>query len=137
MTCVKILKETHTFEVGDIVSVTLTLTTEGARDYVVVNDPVPSGLEVIDTRLKTVALSQRTHSRPNWWSDFDHIELRSDRVLLFADQLSPGVYTFTYLARATTAGKFVRVGARVEEMYQPNISGRSDGGVLWIYPQQD
>ncbi len=67
-----------------------------------------------------------------WWSPFDHNELRDDRVIYAATVLWKGSYTATYLARATTPGVFVRPAAHAEEMYNPAVHGRSDGGVFTV-----
>jgi uncharacterized protein YfaS (alpha-2-macroglobulin family) len=67
-----------------------------------------------------------------WWSPFDHRELRDDRVVYFATRLWKGTYTATYVARATTPGVFVRPPAHAEEMYNPAVFGRSDGGVFTV-----
>jgi hypothetical protein len=36
-----------------------------------------------------------------------------------------GVYEYTYIARATTPGTFVVPPAKAEEMYSPEVFGRS------------
>jgi uncharacterized protein YfaS (alpha-2-macroglobulin family) len=70
-----------------------------------------------------------------WWSPFDHRELRDDRVVYFATLLWKGTYTASYIARATTAGTFVRPPAIAEEMYNPAVQGRSDGGTFRVVPR--
>jgi uncharacterized protein YfaS (alpha-2-macroglobulin family) len=67
-----------------------------------------------------------------WWSPFDHKELRDDRVVYSATVLWKGTYTMTYIARATTPGTFVRPPAHAEEMYNPAVYGRSDGGTFVV-----
>lgn len=67
-----------------------------------------------------------------WWSPFDHKELRDDRVVYFATYLWRGTYSATYVARATTPGVFIRPPAHAEEMYNPAVHGRSDGGVFTV-----
>lgn len=67
-----------------------------------------------------------------WWSPFDHREMRDDRVSWFATYLWPGTYTASYIARATTPGIFIRPPAHAEEMYNPAVQGRSDGGVFTV-----
>ena len=54
--------------------------------------------------------------------------MRDDRVLYFSRQLRTGSWDISYVARATTAGRFVRPPAHAEEMYNPAVHGRSDGG---------
>jgi uncharacterized protein YfaS (alpha-2-macroglobulin family) len=48
-----------------------------------------------------------------------------DRVLLFADSLAPGIHTHRYLVRALTYGTFSAPGTKIEEMYEPEVFGRS------------
>ncbi|HWA17084.1 MAG TPA: MG2 domain-containing protein, partial [Gemmatimonadales bacterium] len=67
-----------------------------------------------------------------WWSPFDHKEIRDDRVVYSATVLWKGTYTMTYIARATTPGTFVRPPAHAEEMYNPAVYGRSDGGTFVV-----
>jgi hypothetical protein len=67
-----------------------------------------------------------------FWSPFNHVELRDDRVLLFADLLPAGLHTYSLAVRATTPGEFLLVPAHGEEMYAPEVNGRSDGGLFRI-----
>ena len=137
---------------GDLIDVRVRVATAQERHYVVVDDPLPSGLEALDTRLATTAQTTdalMAPSDPNkpqaealegqavgrWYSVFNHVESRDDRMLLFADHLPPGVHTFRYAARATTAGTFVLKPAHAEEMYTPEVFGRSDGGTFWVHPR--
>jgi alpha-2-macroglobulin len=46
-------------------------------------------------------------------------------VEAFASLLWEGIHTYTYVARATTPGDFVVPPARAEEMYSPEVFGRS------------
>ncbi|KYF82970.1 hypothetical protein BE11_26595 [Sorangium cellulosum] len=52
-------------------------------------------------------------------------EIRDDRVLFFVDHMAAGMYRYRYLARATTLGSFVVPPARAEEMYSPEVFGRT------------
>jgi hypothetical protein len=51
-----------------------------------------------------------------------HSELRDARVAFYVDEMPAGRYEFSYLARATTPGTFLRPAAAVEAMYAPTIS---------------
>jgi hypothetical protein len=108
-----------------------------------VEDPLPSGLEAVDTALKTTSLvvqentgmvskgdSAKEKSGPRWWQYdyFSHVEPRDDRVALFATYLPKGTYQYTYLAQATSEGRFQAMPAHGYEMYFPEVSGRSQGG---------
>ncbi|MBN1273652.1 MAG: Ig-like domain-containing protein [Candidatus Aminicenantes bacterium] len=101
--------------------------------FVVVDDPLPAGFEAVNPtfvtesredlqRLQTLGENQNR----GWWFGFNHIEMHDNRVLLFADSLTPGVHTHSYLVRAITFGSFNAPGTKVEEMYAPETFGRSE-----------
>jgi uncharacterized protein YfaS (alpha-2-macroglobulin family) len=118
---------------GDLVRVDLTVRTAEARRYVAVDDPLPAGLEPVTldfatTRSSLGALAgDEERDRYDYWyrSTFNHKEQRDDRVVAFADVMDAGEHTYTYLARATTAGSFLAPAARVHEMYHPDVFGQT------------
>ncbi|HEV8358083.1 MAG TPA: alpha-2-macroglobulin family protein, partial [Gemmatimonadales bacterium] len=138
---------------GELVRVRLRVTVPEDRAFVVLDDALPAGLEAVDLSLRTegglpgpgAADSSEQESRESgtgwweygywdggWWSPFDHRELRDDRVVYAARGLWRGSWSATYVARATTPGIFVRPPAHAEEMYNPAVYGRSDGGVFTV-----
>ena len=123
----------RTLNAGDMVRVTLRLTSPADRNYVVVNDPLPAGLETINAAFATSdqSLLQDT-GQTRWWGSFNHTEKQDDKVLLFADYLTRGEHTYTYIARATTPGTFVHPPVQTELMYQPEINGRTASGKLIV-----
>ena len=80
--------------------------------------------------------SEAARDWTDWWQrgGFDHVERHDDRVLLFATRLSEGEHEFSYVARATTAGTFQAAPAHAEEMYEPEVFGRSAGAVVEVQP---
>ena len=66
-----------------------------------------------------------------WWR-WSHVELRDDRLLLFADQLPAGIYTYSYLAQATTVGEFQLPPVHAEGMYTPERFGHSASSIVRI-----
>ncbi|MGH7717896.1 MAG: hypothetical protein ACREON_03505, partial [Gemmatimonadaceae bacterium] len=139
---------------GELVRVRLRITVPADRQFVVLDDPLPAGLEAVDLSLRTAAqlpgpgtavrdaderAEQGSGERwdygswdSGWWSPFDHKEIRDDRVVYFATVLWKGTYGAMYVARATTPGVFVRPPAHAEEMYNPGVHGESDGGVFEV-----
>jgi hypothetical protein len=143
---------------GDLVRVKLWITVTTDREFVVLDDALPAGLEAVDLSLRTSSLGvgPGAAGKPStdaesdaeqypesswwyfgwwdggWWSPFDHREMRDDRVVYFATRLWPGKWSVSYVARATTPGVFVRPPAYAEEMYNPAVHGRSDGGVFTV-----
>jgi len=55
---------------------------------------------------------------------FEHQNLRDERAEAFTSLLWEGVYSYSYVARATTPGEFVVPPAKAEEMYHPETFGR-------------
>ncbi len=148
-------KPITTIAEGELVRVRLRVTVPSERSFVVLDDPLPAGLEAIDLSLRTVGgIGGPGQTEPadqagqegevaaprwsfgswdsGWWSPFDHRELRDDRVVYAARLLWGGSYTASYLARATTPGTFIRPQAHAEEMYNPAVFGRSDGGTFTV-----
>jgi alpha-2-macroglobulin len=134
---------TRTYAAGDLVRVTLTFQLTKERRYVAVTDPLPAGFEPVESWFATTAAlittrpdePQETEKAWNsWWArgGFDHVERHDDRVLLFATRLSEGRHVFSYVARATTAGTFRTAPARAEEMYQPEVFGRTETTVITV-----
>lgn len=152
---------------GELVRVRIRVTVDAERQFVVLDDPLPAGLEAIDLSLRTAStlagpgVAQRRNepgeeSEPSdegeesvdeysywghgrwdsgWWSPWEHREIRDDRVRWSTALLWRGVHTATYVARATTAGTFVRPPAHAEEMYNPAVNGRSEGGTFRVVPR--
>jgi hypothetical protein len=61
-------------------------------------------------------------------------EIRDDRVLFFIDHMSAGMFHYRYLARATSLGTFVLPPTKAEEMYTPEVFGRTGSDVIRIAP---
>ena len=61
-----------------------------------------------------------------WWGPwYEHQNLRDARAEAFTSLLWEGVYQYSYVARATTPGEYVVPPAKAEEMYSPEVFGRS------------
>ena len=123
---------------GDLVRVRVTVVAPAALHYAVIDDPLPAGLEAIDTSLETdtavptvYTLQDYTERGWGWWF-FDHIELRDEKVVLSAQYLPAGTYVYTYLARASTAGTFKVIPTTTSEFYFPDVAGRGAGGLFVV-----
>ena len=138
-----------TFAAGDLVTVELLVTSADRRSNVVVDDPLPAGFEALDATLASTATGSTDGTdaggsttlgdfpdgiRPAEYAGIDHTETRDDRVLLFATQLEPGTFRYTYTARATAPGRFVAAPTQAQEMYRLNVYGRSGPVVVTVTP---
>jgi hypothetical protein len=139
-----------TYKAGDLVRVTLTFRLTKERRFVAVTDPLPAGFEAVESWFATtrsdLAAQQDRHRGPRsreqdaesewepWWLDggFDHVERHDDRIRLFATMLSEGRHEFSYVVRATTAGTFRTAPAHAEEMYEPEVFGRTATAILEV-----
>jgi uncharacterized protein YfaS (alpha-2-macroglobulin family) len=128
---------------GARVRVRLSLVTQARRYHVALVDPLPAGLEAVNPALATSGTLPKAAGDTvgvigapgfgdragghwwRWWRPwFDHQNLRDERVEAFAALLFEGVYSYSYVARATTPGRFVVPPPRAEEMYHPETFGR-------------
>lgn len=131
--------ETITLESGRLVKVTLRLTSPTSRTYVVVDDALPAGLEPVNEAFATSAqgvLEEADTGSDRWWGSFTHTEMQDERVVLFADYLQQGEHTYSYVARATTAGTFEHPPAKAEMMYKPETRGHTATGTLVVESPQ-
>ena len=53
-------------------------------------------------------------------------------MVAFARHAPAGVYEITYLARATTPGRFLASPSKVEEMYAPEVYGRAASDLVVV-----
>jgi uncharacterized protein YfaS (alpha-2-macroglobulin family) len=117
---------------GSRVRVKLTMVNENRRYHVALVDPIPAGLEAMNPALATTGPipedpSEQQARGPYWWwygPWYEHQNLRDERVEAFASLLWEGVHEYSYVARATTPGKFVVPPPKAEEMYMPETFGR-------------
>ncbi|MCC7352965.1 MAG: hypothetical protein IT330_04345, partial [Anaerolineae bacterium] len=117
---------------GARVRVRLTMVATSRRYHVALVDPLPAGFEALNPALAvTGSVPRDTKSlegRGSWWwwsTWYQHQNLRDERAEAFTPLLWEGVYTYSYVARATTPGDFVVPPAKAEEMYAPETFGRS------------
>ncbi len=131
---------------GSMLAVTVRVVTGMQRHNVAVVDHLPAGLEPVDTSFATTSRAPNaygtdddgddrgTDELPRWGgsSAFDHHELRDDQVRLYADYMAPGIHTYRYAVRATSPGTYDHPPITAEEMYEPEIFGRTKAGTFVV-----
>ncbi|PWH13171.1 MAG: hypothetical protein DDG60_10805 [Anaerolineae bacterium] len=119
---------------GARVRVKITMVADNRRYHVALVDPLPAGLEIINPALAVSGSIPQQPSEPAnrsewwrlWWGPwYEHQNLRDYRAEAFASLLWDGVYQYSYIARATTPGTYIAPPAKAEEMYSPEVFGRS------------
>ena len=123
---------------GELVKVRLMVVVPESVHYVMIEDPLPAGMETLDASLVTdtsvpSAYTKQDYEDRGWgWWYFSHIELRDEKVVLSSDYLPAGTYVYTYLARASTTGTFKVIPTTASEFYFPDVGGRGTGSVFII-----
>ncbi len=123
---------------GARVKVHLTIVADNRRYHVALVDPLPAGLESINPALAvsgTLPQDPTQFEQRDWWwwgPWYDHQNLRDERAEAFTTLLWEGVYEYTYITRATTPGTFIVPPAKAEEMYSPEVFGRSSSDIVVI-----
>ena len=128
---------------GDLVRVDLFVSLPSERYFVVVEDPVPGGLEPVNRELATSSevdaqkgesafAPESLRSRYTDWKSFGisrwsfyHKELRHDSARFYSERLGAGHYYLSYTAQAIAPGEFTALPARAEQMYEPDVYGKS------------
>ncbi|MEJ2166071.1 MAG: alpha-2-macroglobulin family protein [Desulfobacterales bacterium] len=146
----ELLKSPMPLERGDLVRVDLFVSLPAARNFVVVDDPVPGGLEPVNRQLATASTVDADKGEfqaagGSWWfrySDwssygvsrwsFYHQELRHNAARFYSEYLPAGNYHLSYTAQAIAPGEFVVLPVHAEEMYDPNVYGQGVAAVLKV-----
>jgi uncharacterized protein YfaS (alpha-2-macroglobulin family) len=135
---------------GELVRVDLFVSLPTARNFVVVADPVPGGLEAVNRDLATASTvdagkGEFQHAGGSWWFryndwssygrsrwSFYHQELRYNSVRFYSEYLPAGNYHLSYTAQAIAPGEFIVMPVHSEEMYDPDIYGKGVGAQLVV-----
>jgi alpha-2-macroglobulin len=126
-------------KIGDTIQVKLTIVAPTNLYYLIVESPLPAGAEAIDPSLLTTSLVyegpglERVDGDTPWfWWMPTAVDLRDEKVALFATELPAGTYEYTYQMRASLPGQFQVLPAVAYLMYFPEVWGRSAGAEFWI-----
>jgi uncharacterized protein YfaS (alpha-2-macroglobulin family) len=138
----QLLASPLTLKRGELVRVDVYLSLPAARHFVVVDDPVPGGLEPVNRDLATAstvdadATEFQAAGGSLWfkysdWSEygialwsFYHRELKHEAARFYADYLPAGHYHLSYGAQAMAEGQFSASPTKAEEMYDPDVYGK-------------
>lgn len=137
-----LLQEPMRIQSGELVKIDLFLSLPAPRNFLVVDDPVPGGLEPVNRDLATAstvdadqaefqgASTSFWFTRDDWfwfgysrWS-FYHQELRHEAARFYSEWLPAGNYHLSYAAQAIAPGEFQVLPVHAEEMYDPDVFGQ-------------
>ena len=129
---------TQSGEVGDLIQVRLTLVAENDQHYIIVEDKIPAGAEILDTRLNTSRqdLAEFQVGSPfnngwGWWY-FNQPVVYDNRVVWAANFVPAGTYQLVYTISLTHPGEFQVLPARTWQQYFPETQAISAGEIFVI-----
>ncbi len=133
---------TQPFAVGDAVLVQLELLAKEPGVYVMIEDPLPGGLQAVQSGLNIASFDERqayldyfnNYDRFDWFGqyDYNYKQIRASAVSFFITDLHSGKLVLQYLARAVVAGDFAVAPTTLEGMYHPEFRGNGDSQTLKI-----
>ena len=128
------------------VTAQLTLVLPHDSYYVMAEDFIPAGMEILNRKLKTSQLGveetkvevQFDDKDPfangwGWWL-FNEPQIRDDSILFAADFLPAGTYVLTYTLIPLQAGEYRVLPTHAWQAFFPEVQGTSAGAVFEIKP---
>jgi len=124
----------------------LTLVLPHDSYYVMVEDFIPAGMEILNRNLKTsqqaidstkveVQFDDKDPFADGWgWWLFHEPQIRDDGILFSADYLPAGTYVLTYTLIPLQAGEYRVLPAHAWQSFFPEVQGTSAGAVFEIKP---
>lgn len=129
------------YEGAVLVRVSVTMAEESA--YLVVEDFIPAGTEIINPALETNLLGSGAAYESvspdgyesNWGSwFFAKPQIYDNRILWSAERLPTGTFELSYRLSPVQAGEYRVLPARAYLSYYPDVEGRSGGMIFNILP---
>jgi uncharacterized protein YfaS (alpha-2-macroglobulin family) len=107
---------------GDVLTVRLTLAGSPDWRYLVLEDPLPAGVEAVQD---TTAYPLEAGSPDHWWWG-SRVEYRDQKTVFFQQDMESGRYEYLYFVKVISSGTFRAVPAQVSAMYVPNVFASSE-----------
>ena len=137
-----LLRQPMVLRTGEAVRVDLYVSLPAERFFVVLDDPVPGGLEPVNRDLATASQQDAAageaedYPQGSYWGSFSgwqedvagrwgfyHRELRHNAARFYSERLAAGRYHLSYSAQAISPGEFQVLPVHAEEMYAPDVYG--------------
>lgn len=122
---------------GDVLRGHLKVYIPKHRNFVAIEDFIPAGMEIVNFNLETSDKSLLDYRQQENYGGVRKLypsfeESHDDRIFLFMESVSEGVYEFDYFVRALVPGQFQHLPAVASEMYFPEHFGRTEGGYFTV-----
>jgi uncharacterized protein YfaS (alpha-2-macroglobulin family) len=107
---------------GDVLTVRITAAGSSDWRYLVIEDPLPAGVEAIQD---TTAYPMERQAQNSWWYG-SRVEYRDNKTVFFQETFEAGRYEYVYLVKAISSGEFKAVPAQIVPMYVPGVAASSE-----------
>jgi uncharacterized protein YfaS (alpha-2-macroglobulin family) len=138
-------KATQSAQAGSRIQVHLTLTLYQEAFYLMLEDYIPAGSEILDTSLKTTQQGEGGEPQAiqtydprdpfgggwGWWL-FNPPRVYDDHIAFSASYLNPGTYELTYALVLLQPGVYQVLPAHAWQYYFPEVQGNSAGVVFEV-----
>jgi uncharacterized protein YfaS (alpha-2-macroglobulin family) len=111
-------REVERVSAGDLIRCVVTIASDSAREFMMIEEPIPAGCEVVER--EDVGYDEEWDY---WWTALD---IRDNRIVFFARNLDGGVHEIAYTLRAEALGTMRALPSTVVNMYDPRQ--RATGG---------
>jgi alpha-2-macroglobulin len=113
------------WNVGDVVRITLNIDAQSDMTWVVIDDPVPAGAQILGGGLggDSALLTRGERNSGRAWPVFE--ERRFTAYQAFYRYVPKGKFSLSYTLRLNTKGDFNLPPTRVEAMYAPEMFGET------------
>jgi uncharacterized protein YfaS (alpha-2-macroglobulin family) len=129
------------------VEVRLTVVLEADTYFLMVEDFIPAGAEIVDVNLETSSRGSETAGvspeffdprRPysqgwGWWL-FSEPQIFDHKIAWAVDFIPAGTYELSYSFQALQPGEYRILPARAWQLYFPDVQGTSPGQIFIIQP---
>jgi hypothetical protein len=131
---------------GELVTVKITLAMENDAYFLLVEDYIPAGAEILDPSLTTSQQGlqecdplMRECYNPRhpflhgwgWWL-LSEPHIYDDHITWSAEYLPAGTYELTYILSLNQQGEYRVIPARARQLYFPEVQGRGAGNIFKI-----
>lgn len=132
---------------NQVIMVRLTVTVPRPMYYLMLEDTIPAGFEIVNTNLKTTqrfdgsgkpntpAVNPRNPFGEGWnWWVFGEPQIRDESMRWMGSFVPAGTYEVTYRLTPLQVGEYRAIPAHVYQNYFPEVQGTSAGAVFTILP---
>jgi uncharacterized protein YfaS (alpha-2-macroglobulin family) len=127
-------KDKPAYSRGDVYRVTLEVETQSDMTWVVVDDPIPSGAQILGSGLGRDAASLTQSEKREGWAWPAYIERTHEAYRAYYAFVPKGRFKVEYTVRLNNPGRFELPATRVEALYAPEMFAELPNAPVTVQP---